>query len=282
MAPSRITIGDILRSITATTGALAGGLGIAVPILIATTYEMKFGRPSSTAGLAIPFALLWGGLGALLGGAVGRGIQQAVARSRWAGPMDLGLTVILLALFVMVPSMLAVREVRRIEAGNAPRVIRSAGEISRTAGGSPLLPVRSAVFLWVSTPHPDHPRGELRWNDRRVEVRVAEGELIVTAEGLPGRTVDISAFDYAREVYGVTAAVGGREWLALLVQLRASSGRDLLYIFNPAGALAHEELLERHRGLAPRVGLGSAGPDAGPQEIILDRGVPVRYHVVAR
>ena len=45
---------------TSLSGALAGGLGVAVPILAATYYEMKFGRPSSTAGLAIPFAIIGG------------------------------------------------------------------------------------------------------------------------------------------------------------------------------------------------------------------------------
>jgi hypothetical protein len=82
----------------------------------------------------------------------------------------------------------------------------------------------------------------------------------------------------------VTAALSadGREWLALLVQLRATGGRELLFIFNPEGELVHEELLERRRGRAPRVGLGAAGQAGGPQEVILDRGLPVRYYVGER
>ena len=106
---------------------------------------------------------------------------------------------------------------------------------------------------------------------------------MVNAGDLPPTTIDISRFDDAREVYGITArlAPSAQEWLALLVQLRSTGGRELLFIFNPKGVLVHEELLELHRGRAPRVGLGAAGPGDRPQEIVLRRGVPVRYFVNA-
>ena len=276
-------VGSVLRSITPWTGAMAGGLGIAVPILAATYYEMRFGRPSSTSGLAIPFAFIWGGLAAAAGGAVGKGIHQVVARSRWAGPVDRRMAAILLMFVVTVPSVVLIREVRRIEAENSPRVLRSTGQISRAEGSSQLAPAVSATFLSVRFPHPDYPTGELRWNGQGVDVRLAEDRLLLRADGLPTTTVDISRFDYAREVYGVTASLsGGRQWLALLVQLRSTGGRELLFIFDPDGALVHEELLERRRGRVPRVGLEAAGPAGGPQEIVVDRGMPVRYYVEAR
>jgi hypothetical protein len=280
----RDAAGRVLRSITPLTGALAGGLGVAVPILAGTYYEMTFGRPSSTAGLAMPFAIIWGGLAAGLGAAVGGRIHQMVARSRWAGPMDRRLAIVLLMLVVAVPSLLAIYAVRRMETENTPRVIRSTGDVSRAEGRSELAPVRAATFLWVSVPHPDHPRGELRWNGRRVNVRVTDDRLLVSADDLPTTAVDISRFDYARETYGVTAALSptGQQWLALLVQLRATGGRELLFIFNPEGVLVHEELLERRRGRVPLVGLGAAGPAGGPQEIVLHRGVPVRYYLGER
>jgi hypothetical protein len=58
----RDVVGRVLRSIAAWTGALAGGLGVAVPMLAGMYYEMKFGRPSSTAGLALPVAVIGGRL----------------------------------------------------------------------------------------------------------------------------------------------------------------------------------------------------------------------------
>jgi hypothetical protein len=273
--------GQVLRSITSVTGALAGGLGIAVPILAATFYEMKFGRPSSTSGLAIPFAIIWAGLVAAIGGAVGGGIRRRVARTRWAGPMDRRVAAILLVLVVTVPTVWAIHTVRRIEAQNSPRVIRSSGEVLRTLGSSDLAPVRPATFVWAGYPDPNHPREELRWNGRRVDVRVVDDRLIVSAGELPTSAIDISTFDYAREMYGITATLtaDGQEWLALLVQLRATGHRELLFIFNPNGMLVHEELLEPRGRRMPGGGLVAAGAAGSAQEIVLDRGVPIRYYV---
>jgi len=281
--PRSSVIGPLLRSVTPVTGALAGGFGVAVPILAATVYEMKFGRPSSTSGLGIPFGVIFGAVAAGLGAAVGRGVQEVVARSRWAGPIDRRAAGLLVMLVVTVPTIVAIDGVRRMEAENTPRVIRSAGEISRAQGWSRLTPFREATFLWVGFPHPDHPLGELHWNGRPVSVRVTDGRLMVNAGDLPPTTIDISRFDYAREVYGITARLSssGPDWLALLVQLRSTGGRDLLFLVSPQGVLAHEELIDRHRARVPRVGLGVAGPADRPQEIVLDRGVPIRYFVNA-
>jgi hypothetical protein len=247
-------------------------------------YEMKFGRPSSTAGLALPFAIIGGALAAALGAVVGGTIHHMVARTRWAGPMDRRVAAILLMLVATVPSALAIDSIRRMEAENAPRVIRSDGEIARATGTSDLVPVRAGTFLWAGFPHPDHPLGELRWNGRRLDVRVADGRLHLSADGLPATAVDISRFDYARETYGATATLSaaGQQWLALLVALRATGGRELLFIFNPQGVLVHEELLERHRRRMPRGGLFAAGAADARQEIVVDRGVPIRYYVSAR
>ena len=207
-----------------------------------------------------------------------------VARTRWAGPPDRRVAAVLVLFAVTITSISAINAVRHMEDENAPRVIRSTGEVARAQGVSELAPARSATFLWVGLPHPDHPTGQLRWNGRPVDVRVSGGQVIVSGDGIPGSSTDISSFDYAREVYGVTARLAGtdQEWLALLVQLRATGRRELLLIFNPQGVLVHEELLEPKIGRVPRVGLGTAGPAGVGQEIVVDRGVPFRYHLSRR
>ena len=280
----RDVTGQVLRSITPLTGALAAGLSVFVAILAAVFYEMKFGRPSSTSALAIPFSIIWGGLAAGVGAAVGAGVREIVARSRWAGPTDRRAAALLVMVVVTIPTLAGIQAVRRMEARNAPGVIRSTGEISRAEGISELTPVQSATFLWVRFPHPDYRRSELRWNRRRVDIRVVDDQLLLRADEVSVAAIDIRRFDYAVEIYGVTAALAeeGREWLALLVQLRATGRRDLLLILDPNGVLVHEELLERPRGRVPRVGLGTAGPDSGLQEIVLDRGESIRYYVGAR
>jgi hypothetical protein len=97
-----------------------------------------------------------------------------VARTQWAAPTDRRAGAILLMLIATVPSVLAINAVRSREAENAPRVIRSNGEISRATGTSDLIPVRAGTIRWVGSPQPDHPPGELRWNGRRLDVRVAD------------------------------------------------------------------------------------------------------------
>ena len=79
--------GSILRSITPLTGALVAGLCVAVPLIAAGIAEIEFGRPSSTAGLIFPFALIWGALAAAVGAAIGRAVADRVRTSRWAGPV---------------------------------------------------------------------------------------------------------------------------------------------------------------------------------------------------
>jgi len=86
---ARGLVGQVLRSITPLTGGLAGGLGVAAPILAATYYEMNFGRPSSTAGLAIPFALSGAGLPRVLEPPSEQGFSrwwlEHAGRGRWTG-----------------------------------------------------------------------------------------------------------------------------------------------------------------------------------------------------
>src|SRR5687768_1189975 len=98
--------GQVLRAITPLTGALAAGLGVVVPICAAVFYEMKLGRPSSTSGIAIPFSIVLGGLAAAVGAAIGRGVRQVVARSRWAGPTEWRTAALLVMVVVTIPTVM--------------------------------------------------------------------------------------------------------------------------------------------------------------------------------
>jgi hypothetical protein len=73
------------------------------------------------------------------------------------------------------------------------------------------------------------------------------------------------------EVLGTTAALDGSgEWLALLVRLRATGKREVLLIYDPAGKLMHQELLERRNNVAGK--LWSAGSVGTKQEFGVDLG----------
>jgi hypothetical protein len=273
----------VVQSITPLTGALAGGLGISVPILAAVTYEMRFGRPSSTAGLAIPFGIIYGALGAAVGGGVGFAIQELVKFFGWRGSSDRRVGTLLVVIAVAGTTTAALYGAARAEAAQRPRVMTSTGALDRSAGEPTLVPVREASFVWVKYPHPDYPVQTLLWNGQPVHLTVTERDLTIAAGDRLTPSVNIAGFDYVREVYGVTATLSGgsAEWLALLLQLRATGRRDLLLVLNPDGVLVHEELLDRYRGGGvARVGLAAAGARGTRQELSVDRGTPIRYSVL--
>jgi len=174
-----------------------------------------------------------------------------------------------------------------LESRNRPQVIHSIGIIARAYGPSPLTPLREGALVWASQPAPSQPQPliqELHWNRETVQVGIANDQLVVRTGQVGAAAVDLSRYDYVREAYAVPARLtGGSESLALLLHLRSSSQRDLLLIFDPAGRLVHEELLERESGRrAPRVGLGVAGGSADRQEILVHRGTLLRFVRIER
>jgi len=281
-AAPTVTIGTrIARSITGRTGALLGGAVFAAPILAATLTEKLWGRPSSTSGLAVLAAVALGTVGAVVGATLGAAFGKAVRNSPRAGPVDWRMAGVLLLLLAGIPTALVVRSEVRREALNMPRVILSTGEIVRSLGESSRPPISQAAFMWRSrsvsgtevTAH------ALRWNGHPARVSVDDRTLEVTAGGIRADSVSLADYDYVREVYGVTATLtaGRAEFLALLLALRSTGHRALLLVFDPHGALVHQELLQRFAGTE----LWVAGPP-GHQEISVNVGRPTRYSAAAR
>jgi hypothetical protein len=180
---------------------------------------------------------------------------------------------------VGVPSALAVRSVLSYGSVNAPGGIESIGVVVRTEGASHLEPVSPAALIWASLPETAERVQEFRWNARAVRVIVEGGELVVRAGDVASTPVDLSHLDYIREVYGVTATLGGdnSESLALLARLRATGRRELLLIFDAQGTLSYRELLERRTNLLDSPVMWRAGRKSERQEFIVDLGAPLRY-----
>ena len=273
-------LGRLLRSITPITGALICGSAVAVPMVGTLVYDVKFGHPTSTSGLVIPFAFIFGACGAAVGAFLGLVAREVVDRKGWAGPPDRRLVAIIMLLAIGIPTAVGAQSVRRREAAHAPRVVRTTAELERGDGVSDLVPRQSATFLWDSWPRPDRPVQPLQWNGRLVTVTAAD-RLRVHTDGRLVAEIDIGRYPYANAIYGVTARLRGEsaEWLALLLQLRWNSERDLFVILDPQGSIVHEEVLERNyrTRLPPRVGLETAGSPDAPQEFVVDRGDPIRF-----
>ena len=267
------------RSITAGTGALIGGMGVATPIVAAALAELWWGRPSSTSGLAFLMAIFLGAGGTAVGAALGYMVATVVRRSPRAGPVDWPLAGVLLVVVAAVPSVLLVTAVLRQEALNTPRVIVSTGAIVPTAGASSLQPICSATFLW-SLPGRTHTAHALRWNGEPVLVSLRDQQLEVSAGSVQGDAVSLADFDYVREISGVTATMtsGRTEFLALLLDLRRSGRRSLLLVFDPRGTLVHQELMHRRSAKPTLVAAGRPGQ----QEISVNVSWPVRYSAALR
>jgi hypothetical protein len=280
--PTRVrTIGAaLLRSISPATGALVGGLGVASAILATVAAEKVFGRPSSTSGLGIPVAFILGAVGAVIGATLGARARIAINRSRWAGPVDRRAVAVVLLLAICIPSGFAVRSVLTNEAWNEPRVIVSSGPVVRAESGESVEPMSSATLLWELRTHAEGTR-ELRWNGNVVRITLDDGRMTVRAGEVTSTPIDVSRFDYVREVHGVSATLQGdhAEWLAVVLRLRATGRRELLAIFDPTGKLAYQELLEnRIRGRLETSVLWSAGRGSERQEFSVDVGPRLRYY----
>lgn len=266
----------LVRSITPISLAIVFGLVGMVPILAETVTIIQFGRPGSGTAFAIVIALIAGPVCAFAGAVIGLVVWAIVRRTRWAGPADYRIVAIVALLSVGVSSGLAVLSVVLHERNNVPRVMTSTGVVQRSTGPTTHDPSTWGVLVWTSQSWSGDPR-DLRWNGQTLRVSSKSGSLIVsrlyaTGEGAieVGR-VDLSKLDQVREVLGATATLDGSdEWLALLVQLRATGKREVLLIYDPAGKLMYQELLERRKHVAGM--LWSAGSVGTKQEFVIDSG----------
>ena len=92
--------------------------------------------------------------------------------------------------------------------------------------------------------------------------------------------MDIRSFDYIRQILGVAVRfeAAQQESLVLLARLRPTGRRELLLIFGAAGALMHQEIIERTDSLqSGGPVLWRSGAVEGPGAVTVDVGRPIRY-----
>ena len=269
--------GSRRRSVNSVTGALIGIAAAATYVLAAIATEMTIGRPSPTqmAGaivFGLPFLCAFGALvGALLGW-LGRIVVRRTAGARaWERSILAGT----LALVVLIAGISGIQVVRQSEARQQPRVMRSTGAVTRLAGFGALTPDTSAVPVFDVLRNDD--ARTLSWRGGAVGVKVDGETLNISRNSAVMNQVSLSGLDYVTQIYGVTSTDGqDREWLALLVRLRATGRRELLLIYDSAGALVYQELLARTKsGPAPVLWNGGRAP--GDRGFLLDLGEPLRY-----
>lgn len=90
------------------------------------------------------------------------------------------------------------------------------------------------------------------WNNKIIHfklLRDANSLAALDAEGMKLMQIDLSAFDYITRVYAVPVTINDstKKDLAVLVNLRSTSRRSVLLIYNAENKLLYQELLYRVR-----------------------------------
>lgn len=257
-----------------TLGAAAGLL----PTLAITVAILGFGRPSSTAILGVPMALVFGLAGATIGALLSLVAQYVMGKTRWSGAPSIRLVAGSLVLIAAFSIANATALVRREAAANQPRTIVTTGDLARLDGVSALEPKTAPTLLYESVPSNGRKVSPLLWNGEPMVVSQPDCQLTVGRGNVLARAIDVCGFDYVREVVGVTArfSPGQAESLVLLARLRATGRRELLLVFDPSGALMHQELLERTNRLLDERAMWRSGVETGPSEVTIDLGAPFR------
>lgn len=217
-----------------------------------TIMEMMIGRPSSTAVLGFIFApilaVIAGGVGAVVGlvlWPILRALGVNYSLSRTASRYVLVGATVALAAVAVAGGMVSVRSERE----DRPRVIQDSDRIH----GLATLPTISGngveAPLTFESLRDETDDVTVDWNGGKVRV-VGEGDNEVTIRDNGGQLIastDLSAFDYTTQIHSATFCedAQGSRMLAVLVTLRATSGRSMLLIYDSQGRLTYQELLER-------------------------------------
>jgi hypothetical protein len=267
----------VVRSITLRTGAMVGA---AMPVAYALSAAMAtliLGRPGPDVLAGTLFTLvLFGLLGAVIGGAIGWCIHYVVSVTALEGPPDRLAIGRVVTLAVVIAAIFGVDFARDVESRSRPRVMHSDRTVTRVDGESSLAPRVAAMRAYSRTAR-DEAAPSLRWRDRPLEIAFDRSTLTVSQTTGVVDMVSLEGLDNTTEVVATTGSLDGtREWLALLIRLRTTGRRDLLLLYDSTGVRVYQELLAR-TGPARNPVLWTAGPPGNVQEFAVNVSQPVRY-----
>lgn len=175
-----------------------------------------------------------------------------------------------------------------------PRVVMTTGRVARVDGPSALEPRRPALLVY--TVFKDLEAMRKKAADRGMGDRYQENLDVVTWRGDPlsfadlGETllvstpagpllrISLKGMPYVFEVHAITAPLDGKgDWLALMIRHRATSHREQILLYDPAGTLVHQELLARPAGFTATLWASGTGDT---QQFSINVGD--RYHFEVR
>ena len=211
--------------------------------LVATA---RFGRPSSTDALAIPFGAVFAVVAGLVGCAVGflaLGVMR-LFHLREPEPAKLGAWLVgIYVVVVLAAAGSAFGLVLTGERTAAPRVLADAGQVRTVPLPVAGAPARKVALLY-SLPFPEQP-SHVELDSLAPTVSVA-GDRVIVRERRSGAVRSIAApgLDYVAEVHGsVLHDSRGRRYLVLVISGRATGHRALFVVLTPGLDVLYEERL---------------------------------------
>jgi hypothetical protein len=215
--------------------------------------HMQIGRPSSTAGIAFLFVPA---IGAVVGGVCAvigvvmmhlllrAGVNVRLSRAASWGLLTGGAAVVL-ALAAAGRSAATEDEMARPQ----PAVMKTSDRVRKLEVPAPVSdePAKSPLNFegdWGKTTG-----GQIEWNGALVDVSHEGGEVTVRrSDGRLIATTDLREFEFVTRVHSAVfcGASEGERRLAVLIKLRATSGRSMLYIFGSSGETVYQEYMDRN------------------------------------
>lgn len=216
--------------------------------------EMKFGRPSSTSAVGFIFILIYAIFLLLIGYAAGLLIRFIVSRftvERTMSKKSLYWIYAVFSLTIIVASIAGSVSFKTYEDAQKPHVIINAAAVAKI----PDLQYQDsnqidAKFLLSIFDDDKIENGALPWNNKIIRFKLSRDTnslAILDDAGKQLIQIDLSGFDYITRVYAVPVTVNdsNTKGLAVLVNLRSTSRRSVLLVYNAENNLLYQELLYR-------------------------------------
>ena len=219
-------------------------------------FEMKFGRPSSTSAIGFIFIPVYAVFLLLIGYAVGLIVRFIVSRFTAERTLSKKTIYTIYAAFlavVLVSSIAGGFSFKIYEDRQKPHVIINSAAVSKLPDVQYLESNQTVARFLLSIFEDDKIKnGALSWNDKTIRFRLSNetNSLVVLDDaGAQLLQIDLSAFDYITRVYAVPVTIDAskKKGLAVLVNLRSTSRRSVLLIYNAEKKLLYQELLYRVR-----------------------------------
>ncbi|MFA6055432.1 MAG: hypothetical protein WC769_08665 [Thermodesulfovibrionales bacterium] len=239
--------------------------------------EAAIGRPSSTFAIGyiqVPIAAL--AVGAV-GFAIGAFVAQQIGRYRpqWEhfinikSPLVVSLFLIILSVGVYLSANAGYTNVKYFEELSKPHVISDNRILSKVSSLPFNFPsFQDSVKTWDLSKESDNLVRSLivwmggadgmiptiSWNNRQVTV-VSEKDIIIIRDNARNiAQTDLRKYNYTRELWAIPVRLHLQEpeYLAVFVNLRSTSNRAMVLVYNHGGSIVYHEILER-KGCEPTI-----------------------------